>query len=78
MTIDELRRLCGQGAYVYLTIPRRLLPRGTHIRLCGRSGPQGRICTVSKAEAGFRVVATFLSAEIVKFIDSRGKDDLNW
>lgn len=68
MTVEELRQLCSRGPYVYLTVPRAALPRGTHIRLCGRAGPRGCICTVNKDETGLSVVAAFASAEVMGFL----------
>jgi len=77
MTIDELRNLAQGAPHLYLTIPRKNLPRGDGVRLAGRSGPIGRICTVkSRGEneldpkGPFDVVAVFNSAQNLKFLDA--------
>lgn len=69
MTVEELKGLAERQPHLYLTIPRKALPRGQRMRMCGRTGPFGRICTVSKQEDGqYAVVAVFKSSEILKFL----------
>lgn len=70
MTLDELKGLAESQPYLYLTIPTQNLPRGNGIRLCGRSGPRGRICCVKETEDGFTTVAVFESQKILKFLMS--------
>lgn len=68
MTLDELRN-AAKNKGLYLTLPRKTLPKGTHVRLMGRSGPKGRISTCSVAECGFAVVAWFDGAEVTRWLD---------
>lgn len=69
MTIDELRTLAEERPHLYLTIPRKTLPRGDGIRLSGRHGPIGRICTAKEnSDGGFNVVAVFKSDQILAFL----------
>lgn len=62
-------------SHLYLTLHRRSLPRGRDVRLAGRAGPLGRLCTVKEAEGGgFDCVATFRSADVVAFCDQLEAD----
>lgn len=70
MKIDELAKLAAEQAFVYLTIPRKSLPKGSRIRLLTRSGPYGRVCTVNATERGFNVVAVFNSSELSRFLEA--------
>lgn len=57
-------------AHLYLTLHRATLPRGRDVRLAGRAGPLGRLCTVQEAEGGgFDCVATFRAADVLDFCD---------
>lgn len=69
MTLHELRTLAQGQNFCYLTIPRKTLPRGDKVRLSGRHGPLGRICTMKETEDGYDVVAVFESKKILKFIE---------
>lgn len=68
MTLHELWFLAQNQGYCYLTIPRKTLPRGDKVRLSGRYGPLGRICTVGENEDGYYVVAVFESKKIIAFL----------
>lgn len=70
MRVDELARIAERQNHIYLTIPRKHLPKGERIRLLSRSGPYGRICTVNKTERGFNVVAVFDSAAVSQFLEA--------
>ena len=78
MTPAELRAaasatspLDGQPiTHLYLTLHRATLPRGRDMRLAGRAGPLGRLCTVQEAEGGgLDCVATFRAADVLAFCD---------
>jgi hypothetical protein len=73
MTIDELRK-AAQNVGLYLTIPRKGLPKGSSIRMFGRSGPIGKICCVNKTAHGFDVVAHFNGPAVIKYLDDQGRD----
>ena len=76
MTLQELAALCREAngldgevpTHLYLTVPRTRLPRGENIRLAGRHGPLGRICTVKEEGDAYLVVAVFNRQEILAFI----------
>lgn len=70
MTLEELY-VSAQNKGCYLTIPRKCLPKGQHIRLLGRSGPLGRISCVNQSEGGYEVVACFDGPEVAKWLDSQ-------
>jgi len=70
LTLDELRAV-AQNKGCYLTMPRKTLPKGAHVRLIGRSGPLGRVCTVNQAECGYEVVACFDGAEVTRWLDEQ-------
>ena len=70
MTLDELRTL-AKNKGCYLTIPRKTLPKGTHVRLVGRSGPLGQISCVNQGECGYEVVACFDGADVTKWLDKK-------
>ncbi len=67
-----MREACSQGPFVYLTMIRDDLPKGTHIRLNGkRGGPLGKVCTVKASEQpwAFDVTAVYSSAEVLAWMD---------
>ena len=75
MTIDELRALAEERPHLYLVIPRDTLPSGDGIRLAGRRGPIGRICTVKSrgenefyTKGPFDIIAVFKSDQILAFL----------
>jgi|GEM_PF-4316508 len=78
MKISELRALCtsinpldGKPVeHVYLTLPLKRLPKGTHVNMLGSGGgPKGRICNVSEAAEGYSCVANFKTSEILSLIE---------
>jgi len=78
MRLDELRAACSAEnpldgkpvSHVYLVVPRKSLPRGSSIGLCGRAGPRGRLCNVSEAEGGgYDCVATFSAPAVLAYLD---------
>ena len=77
MTVDELTRLCKEPcvltgkipSHIYLTVPVARLPRGDTIRLGGRVGPKGKLCTVSEDVKGYKAVAVFKRKEILKALE---------
>ncbi len=70
MTLDELNTVTQRQNFVYLTIPRKKLPKGTRIRLLSRSGPYGRICTVNQTDRGVDVVAVFECKALSEFLEA--------
>lgn len=70
MTIDELQAIAARQQFVYLTIPRKSLPKGDRTRLLSRSGPWGRICTVKDNGKGYNVVAVFNCTEVSQFLEA--------
>jgi len=70
MTLEELY-VSAQNKGCYLTIPRKNLPKGLHIRFLGRSGPLGRICCVNLSGSGYEVVACFDGPEVTKWLDGQ-------
>lgn len=80
MRLSELIALCDAPCgldgvvpdHIYLTVQRPRLPRGETIRLCGRIGPRGRLCTVKEAPAGgYACVAVFKRAEVKVFAQAQ-------
>ena len=84
MTPQELIDLCKAPVdgldgkpfvpdHIYLTIPKRSLPRDK-TRLLGRYGPLGMVCNVTESEPGagypYRVVAVFNRAAVIKFLEA--------
>lgn len=72
MTLHELILLAEQGPHIYLVVPRKSLPRGDKVRLCGRYGPFGKLCTVKETDEGYNVVAVFDTQKILEFINKEG------
>lgn len=79
MKLDELKAACREvdplsgepRGYIYLTMPRKSLPKGATTRLLGRSGPRGRICTVNEVEGGgFNCVAVFKAPEVLAYVEA--------
>jgi|TARA_R110000744_G_scaffold21911_3_gene56306 hypothetical protein len=59
--------------HIYLTLPKRS-PPGNQVRLAGRSGPLGLVCTANEAPHGFDVVATFNRKAVVAFLKTTLKE----
>jgi hypothetical protein len=56
---------------IYLTVPKKGLPKGGRIRLGHAGTPYGRLCNVKpggKAGAGYSCVAVFKTAEILAYV----------
>ena len=85
MTPEQLIALCKAPVdgldgkpvvpeHIYLTIPKKSLPRDC-IRLAGRQGPLGRVCTVNDAPKleGYicLVVAVFKRKDVINFLEAR-------
>jgi len=70
MTFEELY-VAAQNKGLYLTVPKKSLPKGTHIRLLGRSGPLGRISCVNPSAIGYDVVACFDGQEVTKWLNNQ-------
>ena len=55
---------------VMLVIPRDTCPRGDSIRLMGRTGPTGRVCTVKQRPDGLLdIAASFPAVPILRLIE---------
>jgi hypothetical protein len=59
--------------HIYLTMPKKSPPRD-YVRLVGRSGPLGHVCTASKTPTGFNVVATFNRRSVLEFLKKETKE----
>ena len=59
---------------IYLSVPKQSLPR-ERIRLAGRYGPFGRVCTVNEPpiDGNFlcTVVAVFNRKEVIRFLEGK-------
>jgi hypothetical protein len=71
MTPAELLAECDKPGFlgeprkhIYLTVGRAKAPRGRTIRMAGRHGPAGRICTIKQTSTGFDIVAVFEVAKV--------------
>jgi len=85
MTIQELWEACNvtdplngyRVQHIYLTLPRKTLPKGDDVLLSGRSGPKGRICNVKQSLNPlfkYDVAANFKTGEILKWINSHDSE----
>lgn len=70
MKVDDLKAIAAGQQFIYLTLPRKSLPKGDRTRLLSRSGPWGRICTVGENGKGYNVVAVFNCAEVSAFLEA--------
>lgn len=52
--------------HIYLTVQKRRAP-GECVRLAGRSGPLGRVCTAREVSGGLAVVAVFQRTAVRAF-----------
>lgn len=83
MTPEQLIALCKAPVdgldgkpiipdHIYLTVPKNSLPRD-RIRLVGRAGPLGKVCTVNDAptfgDYRYTVVAIFHRKAVIKFLE---------
>jgi hypothetical protein len=59
--------------HIYLTLPKRSPPRD-QVRLAGRSGPLGRVCSAKETPLGYSVVATFNRKAVVAFLEATLKE----
>jgi hypothetical protein len=55
--------------HIYLTVPKKSPPR-ERIRLAGRSGPLGLVCTLNETPEGFNVVAVFNRQAVITFLET--------
>jgi len=56
--------------HIYLTIPRKTLPKGEKVQFAGPGSPLGNYMTVKEVEGGgYEVVAVFKTKEITAYLD---------
>jgi hypothetical protein len=83
MTVQDLIDICLRPVeglngklelpdHIYLVGP-KASPPGNRIRLAGRAGPLGRVCSAKESDAGWDVVATFRRDEVFKFLERETK-----
>lgn len=65
--VDGLDGVPVVPAHIYLTV-QKASPPGQRIRLAGRSGPLGRVCTANERAGGFAVVAVFNRRAVRDFL----------
>ena len=72
MKFEELRTLCLSRPHVFLTLPRKTLPKSGQVRLTGIGGLFGRVCTVKEVGDKFEVLAVFESASVLAWMVQEG------
>lgn len=72
MTLDEMKAACAKGKYVYLTVIRENLPKGTKVRLTPNGGPLGRICNAKGTECWqIEITACWESAKVLDWLSKQ-------
>ena len=56
--------------HIYLVLPKKS-PQRDQVRLAGRFGPLGRVCSAKEMPHGFNVVATFNRKAVISFLESK-------